>query len=178
MSGNARLALYNKTNRVKEVEVTKALAAAGDYAAGDVMSEAATAGTSWNFADVVGINGASGTIVKATALMETTGLTPALTMYLFHTEPTCAVNDNVANTAVLHADASNYVGSIDFPAMEDLGTGDSHTIVSEADGGNLKLPFKCASADVDLYGVVVTRDAITGETATDDLIIKLTIDRD
>ena len=44
--------------------------------------------------------------------------------------------------------------------------------------GNLPLTFNCPTDDSALYGVVVTRDAITGEAAGEDLIIKLTVERD
>lgn len=162
-----------------EVSVTKALAAAGDYGANDVMSENVSTGTVWNFANVVSHNGGKGRIVKAVALLETTNLTPGLTLFLFHTAPTSVLDDNVANTAVLHADEANFVGRITFPAMADLGTGDSEAIVTPSLAtGNLPLTFVCASGDRDLYGIVVTRDAVSGEVATDDLIIKLTVEED
>lgn len=297
------------------VSTTKALAAAGDYAANDVMSESATAGTEWIFSDVVKRNGCSGEITKAQAICETTGLTPRLTLYLFtapenlltntsfetgdppddwtmwgsdatavqssahaysgtysvlitrngtncyyyqqasnptkyrgrnvtfggwvyatvasrarlsiydgvsssnssyHTgvagmeylsvtrtidgaatdvQPQCsivngdtsayfddvrlwdqdALNDNVANIALDHVNLSNYVGKIDFVAMEDIETGDSETIATPSTYGNLPLTFTCASND--LYGILVTRDAITGESAGDDMTIKLTIEQ-
>jgi len=162
-----------------DVSVTKALAAAGNYAAGDVVSESASAGTTWNWANVVKTNGGHGFITKATALLETTALTPRFTVFLFDTDPTSAVtNDNVANTAPLHADAATFVGAIEFPAMKSLGTGDSYAVAQPGSSSLLPLEFKCASGDRDLYAIVATRDAITGETATDDLIIVLTIRED
>jgi hypothetical protein len=161
------------------VSVTKALAAAGNYGANDVLSESASSGTAWTFSAVVQGNGGSGTIVKAIALLETTALTPGLTLFLFNATPTSALNDNVANTAVLHADESQFIGRITFPAMADLGTGDSEAVVTPSlTTGNVPLAFNCAVGDSSLYGVVVTRDAITGESAGDDLIIKLTVERD
>ena len=161
----------------KTVSVTKALAAAGNYADNDVLSESATTGTAWTFSAIVPANGGTGAIVKAVVLCETTALTPQLTLFLFSATPTCALNDNVANPAVLHADEANYIGKIDFAALEDLGTGDSDAIrVSGV--GNLPLDFECATGDNALYGVVVTRDAITGEAAGEDLIIKLTVRSD
>ena len=173
----ARQALFS-TEKVT-VSVTKALVAAGDYAAFDVMSENASAGTVWTFSSVVSGNGGSGTIVKAIALLETTNLTPGLTLFLFTALPTSVLNDNVANTAVLHADEANFVGRITFPAMADLGTGDSEAMVTPSlTSGNLPLTFNCPTGDNALYGVVVTRDAITGEAAGEDLIIKLTVERD
>ena len=174
------MTLYSQNNsRVSQVTVTKALAAAGNYAGADVLSEDASSGTSWNFAKVVPSNGGSGRIVKAVALLETTALTPGITLFLFNATPTCQLNDNAANTAVLHADEAGFVGRITFPAMSDLGTGDSEAIVTPSlTTGNLPLDFICASGDQDLYGVVVTRDAVTGESAGDDLIIKLLIHQD
>ena len=161
------------------VSVTKALVAAGDYGANDVMSENASAGTAWTFSGVASGNGGSGTIVKAIALLETTALTPALTLFLFTALPTSELDDNKANTAVLHADEANFVGRITFPAMADLGTGDSESMVTPSlTSGNIPLTFNCATGDSALYGVVVTRDAITGEAAGEDLIIKLTVERD
>ena len=110
--------------RLKTVSVTKALAAAGNYDAEDVLSQSATVGTVWTFSAIATSNGRGGYITRARVICETTALTPRLTLYLFNTTPTSAVNDNVANTAVLNADIAKYEGKIDFPAMEDLG-GDS-----------------------------------------------------
>lgn len=175
----ARPPYVNTGRELVTVSVTKALAAAGNYGGDDVMSESASAGTVWTFSNVVDRPGASGTIVKAVALFETTALTPGLTLFLFSATPTSALNDNVANTAVLHADEANFVGRITFPAMADLGTGDSEAIVTPSlTTGNVPLAFNTAATDATLYGIVVTRDAITGEAAGDDLIMKLTIQRD
>lgn len=156
----------------KKVSVTKALAAAGDYTAEDVMCENATTGVAWTFAAIARANGCSGCIVKAHALWETTGLTPRLTLYLFNAAPTTELDDNKANVAPAYADLSQYVGKIDFPAMEDLG-GMSEAIATPSTTGNLPLAFECASDADDLIGILVTRDAITGEQATESLTIIL-----
>lgn len=156
---------------IKTVSVTKALAAAANYAAEDVLSESASAGTVWTF----NMLGGSGYITKAQAICETTALTPRLTLFLFKTLPTSELNDNVANTALLHADLAKYIGKIDFPALEDIG-GDSEAVATPNTNGNLPLAFDCASVTDTLYGILVTRDAITGETATDDMTIILTVD--
>ena len=155
------------------ISVTKALAAAGNYAANDVLSESATVGTVWTFSGVLPNNGDKGYIVRAHALFETIGLTPALTLFLFNAAPTSVVNDNVANTAPLNVDLSQYIGRIDFPAMAGLG-GDSEALAVPSTSGNLPLAFQCASGANDLIGIVVTNDAITAEVATDDLTIVLT----
>ena len=165
-------------NRVLQttISVTKALAAAGNYAAEDVLSEDAASGTAWVFNAIVPRNGMSGKIIKAQAICETTALTPALALYLFTATPTSALDDNVANTAVIHADIANFIGRIEFPALADLG-GDSEAVVTPSDEtGLLPLPFRCASADDALYGILVTRDAITGETATDDMTVRLSVE--
>jgi len=162
--------------RLVSVGVTKALASATAYHAEDVISESATTGTDWDFSAIAKVNGGTGYIVKAHAICETTAVTPRLTLYLFNVAPTSAVNDHAANTALLHADLANYVGKIDFPAMEDLGTGDSEAIATPSTYGNLPLAFQCASAADDLIGIAVTRDVFTN-TATNDLRIILTAEQ-
>ena len=163
---------------LKEVSFTKALEAAVAYDAGDVLSESdtASAGTAWTFSAIARANGAYGYIVKAQVISETTALTPRLTLFLFNATPNCELDDNAANDALVHADEANYVGKIDFPAMEDIGTGNSEAMATPSTYGNLPLAFKCATAADDLIGVLVTRDAFT-QTATDDMIVKLTVDQ-
>lgn len=158
---------------LKTVSVTKALVAAGDYADEDVLSESITVGTAWVFDAIVTSKGASAKIVKAQVIWETTALVPTLTLYLFKDIPTSNLNDNIANTALLHADLANYVGRIDFPAMEDKG-GDSESIVVSS--GNLPLPFSVATGDDALYGVLVLGDAVTGEAAGEDMTVSLTVE--
>ena len=161
--------------RLVTITTTKALASAVAYAAEDVLSEHAKTGTDWDFDTAGKVNGGTGYIVKAQAICETTAVIPRLTLYLFNTAPTSALNDNVANTALLHADLAKYIGKIDFPAMEDLG-GDSESIASPSTYGNLPLAFNCASADDALYGILVTRDVFTN-TATNDMTIKLVVEQ-
>ncbi len=164
--------------RLVTVGVTKAIADAASAAchAEDGLCENATTGVPWTFAAIAKVNNGTGYIVKAQALSETTALTPRLTMYLFNATPTCELRDHVANTALLHADIANYVGKIDFPAMEDLGTGDSSTIATPSTYGNLPLAFQCATAADDLIGVLVTRDAFV-QVATKELRIILTVEQ-
>ncbi len=161
--------------RLVTVSVTKALASASAYSAADVLSEHASTGTVWTFSAIAKVNGGTGYIVKARAICETTAVTPRLTMFLFSTAPTSTNNDHAANTAVVHADIANYLGKIDFPAMEDLGTGDSETVASPSTYGNLPLAFQCATTADDLIGVLVTRDAFTN-TAGNDMTIVLTVE--
>lgn len=156
------------------VVVVKPLAATEDYTAEDVMSESATGGTAWHLEGMANDSNQGGVIEKAIALCTNTALTPRLTFLLFRETPTCALNDNVANTAVIATDATTCEGWIDFPAMEDLGTGMSQTLAVGSTYGNLLLPYRCGSSR-DLYGVVVTRDGITTETPGMKLYIILQI---
>lgn len=164
---------YPRTVGVKKkVSVTKAIAAAENYAAEDVLCENVTTGVAWTFAEIALVNGGGGYIVKAHALWETTALTPRLTLYLFNAAPTTELDDNKANAAPAYADLSQYVGKIDFPAMEDLG-GMSEAIATPSTTGNLPLAFECASAADDLIGILVTRDDITGEQDGESMTIRL-----
>ena len=159
-----------------EVSVTKALAAAANYAAEDVLSESASAGTAWTFSAVHPDNGGKGKIVKAVILWETTNLTPGIDLYLFSAAPTSNLNDNVANTALLYADEANYVGKIAFPALADLGGVSEAIATPSLATGNLPLHFQCGASANDLFGIAVLRDAVTGEAAGEDMVIKLTVE--
>ena len=163
--------------RLVTVSVTKALASASQpYHAGDVLCENATTGVPWTFAVIAKVDGGTGYIIKAQAICETTAVIPRLTLFLFSATPTSELRDHEANTALLHADLANYVGKIDFPAMEDVGTGDSETLATPSTYGNLPLAFQCASAADDLIGILVARDAFTN-TATNDMTLRLTAEQ-
>ena len=162
-----------------EVTTTKALEAAAGYTANDVLSETdtASAGTAWTFSTCARANGAGGYITKATAISESESVTPRLTLYVFHTTPANGeLDDNAANISPDAGDKAKYVGKIDFPALESLGTTDSTATVTPSTVGGLPLGFTCAAADDDLYGILVTRDAFT-QTATDDMTIILGIEQ-
>ena len=178
-------AMPASTNRIgttsgvlKTVLTTKALEAAAAYDAFDVLSETDTAssGTAWSFAAIARANGAYGYITKAQVISETTNVTPRLTLFLFNATPACELDDNAANTALLHADLATYQGKIDFPAMEDIGTGDSEAVATPSTYGNLPLAFQCASDADDLIGVLVTRTAFT-QAAGEDMTVVLTVEQ-
>ena len=160
----------------KTVSVTKAIAAAGNYDIEDVLSESTTHGTAWEFSAIARKNGGKGYIIKAQVICKTTAQTPRLTLYLFKAVPTSNLKDNIANTGPINADRANYVGPIDFPGMQDLG-GVSDTIATPNTYGNLPIEFECAANSNKLYGILVTRDAITGEVAEDEYTIRLTAEQ-
>jgi hypothetical protein len=149
---------------LNKISVTKVLSAASIYDVEDVLSESTSAGTVWTFTPVDLAASNFGYIVRAQVISQTTNVTPRLTMFLFNAAPTSNFNDHAANTALLHADLANYVGRIDFPAMEDLG-GDSMAICTPGTSGNLPLAFagppSSPSSAHSLYGILVARDAFT-----------------
>lgn len=157
------------SSQIREIEDSKLLAATTNYVAEDVLSESATngVGTAWVFSDM----GESGAIRKAMVEIQTTALTPQITLYLFSAKPTSELDDNAANAAPSIADWPFYQGRIDFPALEDLG-GVSASVATESTYGNLPLLYSGCKGR--LYGIAVTRTAITGETANDKMSIKLT----
>lgn len=168
--------LFGVGGKFNTVIVKRTLTAAGNYAAEDVLSDSATVGTAISFTGIAKTKGGGGYITRASILCSVTALTPRLTLFLFNVTPTCTLNDNAANTAVVAADQANCVGWIDFRGMEDLGTGMSQTIATPGSSGNLPLAFICASGDDTLYGVLVTRDAITDEAASMTVQISLTVE--
>ena len=157
------------------VSVTKAITTGGAYGANDVVSNSTSVGTAWTFADVVKEEGGAAYITKAEIISESEGVTPRFTLFLFDTTPTAALNDNTPNTNPDSADLANYIGKIDFPALESLGTTDSVAEANPGDGRGVPKAFKCTSASRAIYGVAVTRDIFT-QTAGDDLTIRLTIE--
>uniref|UniRef100_A0A6M3LSR2 Uncharacterized protein n=1 Tax=viral metagenome TaxID=1070528 RepID=A0A6M3LSR2_9ZZZZ len=161
--------------RTITVAVTRAIAAAGDYTAEDVVSDSATAGTAITFDGICKGLGGAGYIKNASILCSQTGLTCGLRLYLYRVTPTAgALNDNVANTSVHTTDRPNYVGYINFVAMSDKG-GNSETISTPSTTtSGLPLAFNCASGDDALYGILVALDAETAETAGMTMVISLT----
>lgn len=161
----------------REVTDTQAVAAAENYTANDVLSSNATTGVVWNFADVVSENAGRGYITKAQITVETTGQAHRLTLLLFSESPSSELDDNKANTGPADADRGFYLGKIDLPALESLGTGNSDTVATPSSPtSGIPFAFECATADTDLYGILVTRDDFTNETATDDYVITLTVE--
>ena len=173
-AGNNRIGTVSGV--LKEVRVTKALAAATPYTANDVLCEDATTGVAWTFAAISRANGAYGYITGATIVSESENVTPRLTLFLFNAIPAAGLEDHLANIHPDLADIAKYIGKIDFPALESLGTTDSNAIAAPSTVGNLPLAFKCAADADDLIGVLVTRDAFT-QTPTENMTIILTVEQ-
>ena len=131
----------------------------------EVISEATSSATDWDF-DF----GGTGYITKAW-LANSADITPRLRLYLFTRPPTGELDDEDANTNPVTADLPFFVGTIDFPAMSQQGTGDAFALATPSTTGNLPLEFDSPI----IYGVLVQRDATTTFTATA-LTIVLTAD--
>ena len=172
------------TNRIgvlNGIQVTRACQktiVGGACAAEDVISESTTAGTHWVWSDVVRVKGGGGYITKAQVIIQTTALTPRITIFLYSKPPadiTTVLNDNAANVSPTLGELPYYLDQIDIPACGDLG-GMSIATATPSTSGNLPLPFTCDKATKSLYGIVVTRDAVT-PGAADKMEIRLTIDQ-
>jgi hypothetical protein len=110
----------------------------------------------WRFAGVARAAGGSGYIVRASILTSLTTCTEAFRLHLYNAAP-APILDNAACTAPLYADASKYVGTIDFPAAKVEATGATAAYANatgNTSGSNLPLAFTCAATDDDLYGLL------------------------
>ena len=157
------------------VSDTIAVPATTDYAAEDVLSDSATVGTYLTFEDVVAEEGGSGTITSAIVICQTTNVTHRPTLYLYKAAPTSNLNDNAANAAPAWADREGYIGKILFPALSDKG-GATETEVVPGEG-EVPKPFTCGNGLRDIYGILITEDAITSEVATHSYFISLLVDQ-
>jgi len=143
-----------------EVADEKIVVCSGAYDAGDVVSESTTAGTPWLFRNVVRENGGAGRIHDALVLAQTTAIASVFSMFLHKARPTCALNDDAANTAFILADKDIAVVRIDFTACDDVGTGMSESTATPSTYGKLPKTFVCNPHSRDLYGVMAIHNAV------------------
>lgn len=162
--GGAAVRVFGTLNALSPV-----LAAAGDYAAGDVLSDSATngAGHAFEFAGMGRVAAGSGIITKAIITTSVEAWSPTMRLWLFHTTPSgCELDDNAALSIVV-ADRAKLVGYIDFAAGADIGT------ISYTQNTDVRLSYKCAAADTKLYGILQVTEAVTNESASMTLTIEL-----
>lgn len=148
---------------ILHASASKTIAAAGNYDAGDILSESATngAGTAWEFAVMAPRDGTPGVIFMATIKCSEDSIANRFRLHLFNASPSTAteMDDNAAKT-MDNDDRGKYLGYIDFPAMADLGE------FSFAQAVGLNYGYVCADGAASLYGVLETLDAETNETAS------------
>jgi len=150
------------------------LAAAGNYDANDIWSNSATngAGVAWLFSDAAKDIGGTGVIVGVTATLSVDNITPRLRLWVFNANPSASELDDNAALSIAAADRTKLMGYVDLPGLADAGA------ISYSQVFNLVQPFKCASTSRDLYGIVQTLDAVTGEAADMTLTVALHVLQD
>jgi hypothetical protein len=148
---------------IVKISATKKIPTSNAYAIGNVVSESESAGTYWTF-NTVATNqalGGTGIILGSTLVSQATNVTPRIALDLYSVAPTSAVNDHVASTGLVWADTANYIGTISYPALENVGAGTSHALATPSTYGGLPLPFNTVYGQTTIYGIMVTRDAWT-----------------
>ncbi len=141
-------------------------AAAGDYAAGDIMSDSVTdtAGQPMFFAGVVSAAGQVAILDKVVAKCSEDAVLARLTLHFYWEQPTAAeveMDDNVAaDFAKTAAGRNKYVGSVPLAALADMGTA-----MAMSTTGSLREMLKTSPASTGLWCVVQINDAEANETA-------------
>lgn len=155
-----------------EVEARKTIAAAGDYTAGDVVSENATAGTAWKFENCARFPGRPFYITSVQANCSEDSITAMLLrIHWFIRDPNASVrNDNVA-MAHAQADRPAYRGFTDLTVFVDLG---DFSAIGDDTIRKLIVPDPSSR---DLYAIVETRAAEANETANMNMTITLGIEQ-
>lgn len=131
------------------------------YAANDTVSDSTSAPNVLTFTGMGRVNAGTGYVVKARLTTSQTSNTARHRLHLFRAAPT-AINDNAGCSAPLATNLANWIGYIDFPAMQ-TGAGSPDRAFSVADG--LRLHFACDAAATSLFGLLMTLDAYTPANA-------------
>jgi hypothetical protein len=152
------------------IDGTNIIAAAGNYAAGDVVSNDADAGEGdpWIFTGIARESGGSGTITKATLECSEDSVVARVRLWLFNAVPTTTEMDDNEAFNYDADDAGKFIGWITFPALVDAG----EVSVAFTKDGDLPLPFKCVGS-ANLWGITQFLDAETNETASMTFRLKL-----
>lgn len=109
-------------------------------------------------------------IVGANLSCEEDAVIATSELLLFSAVPTASeMDDNDAFAGVGAADLPNYLGSISFGALVDVGTGGYIAATAPTPAA----PLIARSSDRNLYGILVLRDAETNETAGMEMIVTL-----
>lgn len=139
---------------VRKATTILTAAAAGDYAANDVISNSASnnAGTAISFAIA-----RKGLIIGLNAVCSEDSVLNRLRLHLFDTQPAAAEVEMDDNAVFGITTSTDYLGYIDLPAFADRGA------VSQAQNFTVRFPVDIS--DMPLYAVVETLDAETNETA-------------
>lgn len=126
------------------------------YTAKDAIANSTSAPTALTFSKLARLPGGSGYIVKARLITNQSTNTARFRLHLFNTSPT-AINDNAAYT-LLWANRAARLGTIDFVACQTEGSGSD---AANSQNDTVRLPFVCAAADRNIYGLLEAIDAFT-----------------
>jgi hypothetical protein len=136
------------------------------YTAKDAIADKTAAATILTFTNAAQAAGRGGYVVGATVMTDQTANTAQFKLHLFHTAPGAVVVDNAAMTAPLWTDRASYVGSIIFAAAaQEGGAGAAFAQLTTGAEPQFPMPFVCAAADSNLYGMLETLDAFTPASA-------------
>ena len=169
-AGDNRIGRVSST--FKEVRVSKVIAAASGYTAGDVVNDltCCAAAAAWEF-DVARENGGYVTIWDCTLFNETENQAVQYDLFLYNAAPAGEKVDNVASNNPTPEDRAKYLYTIELPSSIARGaTVATYTGASPSTLGGLPKTLKCAAATTKIYVVLVTRTAYT-QTPTDDIEI-------
>lgn len=157
---------------VTEITATKTAAAAGDYAAGDVISESATngVGTAWSWAAAARETAGTGTITRATLTCSEDAVAAQYRLWLFNDNPSASELDDNAVFELALADRGKVIDYIDFLVPIDGGTAVSVATARP------NIPFKTVATT--LYGILQFLGAEANETASMTVHITLQIVQD
>ena len=145
--------------------VSVAVAAAGDYAALDVMSNSATdtAGLPLKLPDIARVNGGPVTIRRIVAKCSEDAVLTRLRLHWFNVEPLPAeveMDDNIAFDIKTAAGRIKNLGSTLLSAFVDRGAAASVSTTEQ-----LEVTLHANPASRDLWFVITTEDAEANETA-------------
>lgn len=138
------------------------------YTAKDVVSASPAAVLS--FGNLARVNGGSGYITKIRLMTNQSTNTARYRLHLF-TSTITPIADNSPYT-LLYSNASLRIAAIDLPALITEGTDSTAAYAMDA---TIRVPFKCASESMTIYGVLETLDGFT-PASEQQFFIELTAD--
>ena len=165
------LAFFEGTGVV--VESRKTLAAAGDYAANDVLSESATdtAGRWWTFYDCARAPGRSFWITGVRVTCDEDSILARVRLHFFRLPPGASELDDNAAFALAAPDDLHYLQHVDLPAFADRG---GFSAAGDDSVRKMITPFLTSRH---IYMIAELLDAETGETAGMIMRFELEIER-
>jgi hypothetical protein len=157
------------------VTATKTIAAAGNYTAGDVLSESASngVGTYWTFSRFFRPGGSPAYITDVRVKCSVAAVTFQPAVHLFTIAPTTSEQDDNAARAITAADKEGYKGSVELAALATTGTG-GFAFTSDPTIRKMISPYEDGSS---LYAILETLDDETNETASMTITIEIEVEQ-